>query len=253
MRAMRTRTLRKASRMPRRKTTADDRQHRHDEERHQREARLDQEEHHREADHLRDVGHQRDDPGGEHLGDVLDVVGRARHEPADGIAVEEAEVQPLEVGEDVAAQVAHRRLPRQRHQHAVPVLERRADQHRHEVERREPERAAHAEVRLEEERERAARGGLGGALPQHLVEPVLHDPGRRELEQEERHHEPDRQRDLPPVRRDVAPEPPEEPGVVGLAEGLLLLDPPDTPALTPAPPRAPTLRSSSSCSCASRA
>ena len=67
---------------------------------------------HGEADHLEHVGDQRDDAGREHLGDVLDVVGRARHETTDGIAIEEAQVEALDVGEDVATQIAHRGLPR---------------------------------------------------------------------------------------------------------------------------------------------
>ena len=52
---------------------------------------------------VNDVAEQRDDAGGEQLVEHVDVAGHARHQPADRVAVEERDRQPLEMREQLRA------------------------------------------------------------------------------------------------------------------------------------------------------
>ena len=209
-----------SERLPNLQTEHDrrDRENRHDEERHQGEAGVDEEQRHGEAQHLEQIGDERDDACREHLVHVLDVVGGARDEAPDRVAVEEAEMQRLDVGEDGAPQVAHRGLPGSRHHQRVDVRERGVHGHRREVERGEPEQRRQTGRRLE-----PVRHACLAARTHQMVEPGLHDPGGRELEQEDGQHEPERERNLRAVGPHVGPQPQQQPPVVRLAESFLLV------------------------------
>ena len=52
--------------------------------------------------HRADRGHRE--------GQFLDVAGQTRHQPSDGVAVEEAQAEPLKLREDLGAQVVHHPL-----------------------------------------------------------------------------------------------------------------------------------------------
>jgi hypothetical protein len=236
----------------------DERRERHhgdDRERVERELRRHEEEHRREAQHLDHVRDQRDEALGEHLGEVLDVVGRARHEAPDRHRVEEAHRELLNVGEDGAPQVEHRVLAGRRHHDLVdPGQEPERDRHA-EIEAREPDgdrdaRRRHREPVLEgrqrlgrpaardrvarqsgdHDRSRPARDGLlrglrrGHDCRQDEVHADLHDPGRGELEHEDRHEEQECDPDLPAIGTHEGPEAQQEPAVVGAAEVVLFLE-----------------------------
>ena len=183
-------------------------------------------------------------PGREHLGDVLDVVGRARDQAPDRIAVEEAEMQPLDVGEDGGPQVAHRGLAGARHHERAPVRDGRARDHHRQIDAREPGERRPARRRLEPAAEARAP-----VRADQVIEPGLHDPGGRQLEQEAGHDQRQREQHLAAVGRDEVPQARHQAGVVGppsasssciasaAAERAA-----GSRALTPAPPHAPALR-----------
>ena len=87
----------------------------------ERELGRQKEEHERETEHLDDVGHERDETLGEHLRDVLDVIGGSRHQAADRNHIEKTHVQSIHVTEDVPPQIAHRILTGRRHQDLMRV------------------------------------------------------------------------------------------------------------------------------------
>ena len=139
------------------------------------------------------------------------------------------------MSEHVAAQVAHGQLAGLRHDERLPELERRAQEHGHEVEDAEPEERRNRGRALEDpvepggsvshRRARLSAEGAGHADARRddLVDAGLHDPRRRELQQEHGKDEQEREHDLAAVRRHVLPQTPEQPGVVGLPESLLLV------------------------------
>jgi hypothetical protein len=99
-------------------------QQRHDGERDQREAPVDREHVDGQADDEADVGDQAHDAVGHRRLDGLDVAGDARDEATDRRPVEEAEVEPLDLGEGVAAQVVDDVLADPGDQVGVAVAER---------------------------------------------------------------------------------------------------------------------------------
>ena len=127
-------------------------------------------------------------PGREHLGDVLDVVGRARDEAADRIAVEEAEVQALRCARRRRGAGRASRPGRSPPSAAsCAYSSARADRARR---RGSSERRATSSGetagRRRERSGRAARRRPAGAAPfarMTAVEAGLEDPGRRQLEQ----------------------------------------------------------------------
>ena len=94
---------------------------RRDREQHQRQAPVHPEEHADDADQHEDVAEDGDESGREHLVERVDVGGHAGHEPAHGIPVEVLDVEPLQMPEDLFAEVVHDVLPHQIHQHHLRV------------------------------------------------------------------------------------------------------------------------------------
>ena len=114
--------------------TSDD--ERRDREEHQRHPPVHPEQHADDAGEHEDVAEDGHEAGGEHLVERVDVGGHARHQPADRIAVEELHVQPLQVSEDLLAEVVHDVLAHQIHQDHLRVEHGEAADERDEVERR---------------------------------------------------------------------------------------------------------------------
>ena len=71
-----------------------------------------------------DVAEDGDDAGGEHVVDHVDVGRHARHQPADRIAVEELQIEALQVLVDLHAQVEHDALPGHLQRPRLDVFER---------------------------------------------------------------------------------------------------------------------------------
>ena len=79
----------------------DEHDERRDGEEHQRHAPVHPEQHADDAEQHEDVAEDGDEAGGEHLVERVDVGGHARHQAAHRIAVEELDVEPLQVPEDL--------------------------------------------------------------------------------------------------------------------------------------------------------
>jgi hypothetical protein len=149
---------------------------------------------------------------------------RAGDEAPDGVAIEEAEVELLDVAEDLAPQIAHGVLAGVRHHQHVDELESGPHRHDHQIQSAQPQKRRNALGRLEQPaREAGDTAVFGGAIAHHPVEPGLDDPGGRRVEHEERPHQQQGGGDQGPVGGDVAPEPTQQACVVGLAEGLFLV------------------------------
>ena len=110
MRATQRRTSRKVAREPRPEPVGH-----HEEERDHGEGDEGQlpvhgQHHAHDPEEREEVAEDGDHAGGEELVDGVHVGGHARHQPADRVLVEEADVQPLQVRVDLAAQVHHHAL-----------------------------------------------------------------------------------------------------------------------------------------------
>ena len=77
----------------------------------QREAPVHRHHQRRDRQQREEVAKSRDHPRSEQLVQCLDVGRDARHQPADRIAIEEGDRQPLHVGENASPEVAHHALP----------------------------------------------------------------------------------------------------------------------------------------------
>ena len=81
--------------------------HQHDQRQHgegdQREPPVHRDQHDHDAEQREDVAEDRDDAGREHVVEDVDVRGHARHQPPDGIAIVELEVDALQVRVDLHA------------------------------------------------------------------------------------------------------------------------------------------------------
>ena len=106
------------------------REYGHHGERQQGQLGVDAVECHRETDHLDQVCYEGNDACGEHLRDVLDIVGGSRHEATHREAIEESQMQALDVIEDVAPQVSHCAVAGRRHQQHVRELQHRTREDR---------------------------------------------------------------------------------------------------------------------------
>ncbi len=102
-----------------------------------------------------------DHAGGEHFVQRVHVGGNARHQPADGVLVEEGDVQPLQMAEDLPAQVEHHFLPGPLHEVGLQELEQKAEDQQSDINRRDL-RDAGAGARAEPAPE-AGRQPLAGA------------------------------------------------------------------------------------------
>ena len=84
--------------------------HRQGREGHEREAPVQDEHRRRDANEHEDVAEDRDDSTLDHVDQRVDVVRDPRHQPPDGVAVEEPEREELEMAEQLEPQVVHRPL-----------------------------------------------------------------------------------------------------------------------------------------------
>ena len=111
-----------------------------DGERSERQSPVDDE--HRDADREQreQIADTRDHARGEQLVQRFDVRRHAGHEPPHRIAVEERDRQPLEVREDLDAEIAHHALAEKARQHRLAVREQELEQQRGGEQRRARER-----------------------------------------------------------------------------------------------------------------
>ena len=79
----------------------------------------------------------RDHAGGEHLVQRVDVGGDARDQAADGVLVEEGDVQALQVAEDLAAQIEHDFLAGPLHEVGLQELEQEAEDQQSDIDGRD--------------------------------------------------------------------------------------------------------------------
>ena len=103
MRAILTRTSRKLCRTRTRNQVVSANSSGHDGEGDQRQAPVEPEEHHHDAGEDHQVAEDRDDAGGEHLVEGVDVGGHPGDQAADRVLVVEAQRQALEAAEDLPA------------------------------------------------------------------------------------------------------------------------------------------------------
>ncbi len=137
-------------------------------------------------------------------------------------------------------QLAHGVLTGRGHQHLVDVLQAAERERRRQIEECQPGPDAQALRRIEDRREsgidlpgerqhgrvhrrsRVDRDRIRSDLGDDAVDPGFDDPGRRELEREDRQEEQQRARHLTPERAHVGPEPEQQARIVGTTEGLFL-------------------------------
>ena len=199
------------------------RQHRHDAHRRQRHARVDGEDHVGEEHHDEEIGHQGDDPHREHLAEVLEIVGEARDQPSHRIAVEEAQRQFLNVIEQPAPDVGDGALAEHDHRPAAQPLEAEQAGRDRQQDREQPDQLGHGQER----RGPQDRGEPGDARA-HLatgeeVERGADDQRRHHLERGPQRDERDREPHLAAIRPHERPQPPQQVGVVDLAQRLFLM------------------------------
>ena len=154
-----------------------------------------------------DVAEHRDHAAAEQLVQRLDVAGDARHQPADRIPVVEAQVEPLQLREDLAAQIVHDASGRARWSAWSAAYSSRNATQRWRPRYTAREQREQAQVAV---RNRAVERDLGEPGPDHL---------ERGSEQQDDNGERDRQ----PVRPQVAQQPPHEARVVRFAEDVFFV------------------------------
>ena len=180
----------------------DQRQH---EEAGQRQAPVHAEHHDHDPGQREDVAEDGDDAGREQLVEHVDVAGHARHQPADGVAIVEPQVQPLQVRVQLHPQVVHDALAGQLHHPGLHVLEREGAGQDRQVDPRDVHQSAQVaggDVRVDDQLGQVRRRQL-----QHRVR----DDGRK------------RHQHRSPVRAQIAQQPPHEAAVVGFADYVVVL------------------------------
>ncbi len=111
-----------------------------------------------------DVFEDGDHAGGEHFVQGVHVAGDARDQAAHGIAVEERDVQPLQMTEDLRPQIEHHLLPGPLHDVGLGELEQEADQQQSDVDGRNL-RDAHQRLAAQKAIEQRMRlGAIGEVL-----------------------------------------------------------------------------------------
>ena len=189
-----------------------------------RELGIDIEEHRGETQHLEDIGDQGHDARGEHLRHVLHVVGGTSNQAAHRVAVEEAEMQLLDLVEDRGSNVPHGGLTRDRHEDHVSELQPHAQQGDQEVEEGQPGQGGKTQGGIEDPGRQGPHAFAGRTRLERVVEPGLDDPGGGEFRQKDRHHQKEGKTDLPAVGGYITPEQNEQPGIVCLAQGLFFVE-----------------------------
>ena len=154
------------------------------------------------------VAEDGDHPGGEQLVDGVHVGGHARHQASHRVVVEEADVQPLQVRVDLAAQVHHHALPG--HLQDVDLAE------------------AHHEGGDEggQVEKGHAVQATGVALPDVAVDGDLGEVGAHEVQAGHDHDEQERDQHRRPVGPEVDEKPPQQRAVVALGHGVVLVEAP---------------------------
>ena len=179
---------------------------RQDGEGHEREPPVHRDEHDHDAGEREDVAEDRDDAGREQVVEHVDVGRHARHQPADGVAVVELQVEALQVPVDLHAHVVHDPLPGHLQRPGLDELEHeRADQDREEGQRNPID---------------AAQIAVGDVA----IDRQLHQVRLRELQHRGRDDRGERQRHLRLVRPQVLQQPAHQACVVGLAEDFFVVE-----------------------------
>ena len=167
-----------------------------------------------------DVFEDRNHARGEHFVEGVDVAGHASYEAANGIAVEERNVQLLQVAEDLRSQIEHHLLSHPLHDVGLGELEQEADQEQSNVDGRDL-RDSHERLRTEETVEQ----GMG----LRTIRKVLVDRNFRQVRAENvstcLENDGDQRNDyLQPIRTQIRQQPLHQPAVVGFAEYVLFVD-----------------------------
>ena len=161
---------------------------------------------HHDADEHEQIAERRDDARREQIVDDVDVGRHARHQPPDGIAIVERQIQPLQMRVDLHAHVEHDALADHLHHVGLGVLER---------ERRNQHRQVHQRDVVE-----AGKVALGDVL----VDGDLDQIRRRELRHRVADQRQQRTGHVPLVRTQVPQQAAHEPRVVGLAEDFFFVE-----------------------------
>jgi hypothetical protein len=155
-----------------------------------------------QRDQVPERGHH---AGGEQLVEHVHVVRDARHQPADRIAVEVGERQPLQVAEQPHAQVEHDVLADALHDLVLEIAEAEAHQQHRQVHDRH----------VVEEREIA--------VADPVVDRLLREVGSREPDEGIEHDDHDRDDHVDAVRPEVGEQPPHQAVIVGATLGFLVV------------------------------
>ena len=174
-----------------------------------------------------DVFEDRDHAGGEHLVQRVNVAGDTRDQPANWILVEECNVQPLQVAEDLAAQVEHHLLPGPLHDVSLRELEQEAEQQDADVHAGNL-RDAGQRARAEKAVEQRVGFGVAGEV---FVDRDFGEIGAEHVGARLQHDSNQGDHDLQPVRVQVGQQALHQPAVVRLAQYLFFVDSSHVPGM----------------------
>ena len=233
MRAILTRISRKLSRARALNQLVRSEEERDDREGDEGEAPVEPDHHPHDARRGDEVAEDGDEAGrGEELVHRVDVGGDPGHQPADRVAVEVGDVQPLQVREDLAPHVVHDALPDQLHHVALGIEHEEGEDQRGQVDQRDHGEALAGHAgRLDAAGKQAIPNPTAdsrqtlGLLPGTDEQVDRHGKRQRPDELKDRGEKDQRHRPgrHPPVGPHVAEQPLHQPGVVRLAEGLLFV------------------------------
>ena len=181
----------------------DQRQHREGE---QREPPVHHDQHDHDANEREDVAEDRDDAGGEEIVQDIDVGRHSSHQTADGIAIVELQIEPLQMLVDLGPHVEHDPLPGHLEHPGLEVLEReRGQQNRQEADRDciEAAQVTRRDVTIDRHFHQVWLGQLKN--------------GRADDRRQRHCH-------LQPVRPQIAKQPAHQHRVVGLAQNFFVVD-----------------------------
>ena len=178
--------------------------------------------HHHDAQEREEIPEDRYHPGREEVVQHIHVGGHPGHQAAHGVAIEKGHFQPLQVQEDLLAQVVHHLLPHQLHGERLREFQQEADQHGGKEERESNLGNAHhgiaAEKMREDGRKVLAAGGIQVAVHFHF-----HQVGRDGLKHSVKERGDEREQRHPPIRTKVLDQSPHQPRVVSLTDDFVFL------------------------------
>ena len=181
----------------------DQRQHREGE---QREPPVHHDQHDHDANEREDVAEDRDDAGGEEIVQDIDVGRHSSHQTADGIAIVELQIEPLQMLVDLGPHVEHDPLPGHLEHPGLEVLER---------------------ERGQQNRQEADRDGIEAAQITRrdvTIDRHLHQVWLGQLKNGRADDRRQRHCHLQPVRPQIAKQPAHQHRVVGLAQDFFVVD-----------------------------